>query len=122
VPEKLVALAAPTFTPEENCAMPLAALTSYEALFVRGNLQPNSRILVLGGSSACGMYATYLAKSINCFVAATCSTKNIDVVKSFGADMIIDYTSQHWTEVGQGNMKYDLIFDCVGAEKDEQTL
>ena len=79
-------------------------------------------IHVLGGSSACGMYATYLAKSINCFVAATCSTKNIDVVKSFGVDMIIDYTSQHWTEVGQGNMKYDLIFDCVGAEKDEQTL
>lgn len=55
IPEKLAALATPKFTPEENCAIPLAALTSYEALFVRCNLQPNSRVLILGGSSACGM-------------------------------------------------------------------
>jgi len=59
---------------------------------------------------------------MNCFVAATCSSKNIETVKSFGTDLMIDYTTQDWSNVGLESMKYDVIYDCVGGEKDVQTL
>lgn len=55
IPESLAAATAPQLTLEENCALPLAGLTSEEALLLRSNLQPNSKVLILGGSSACGM-------------------------------------------------------------------
>lgn len=90
VPESLAAATSPKLTLEENCALPLAGLTSEEALLLRSKLQPNSKVLVLGGSSACGMYAIFIAKSMNCFVAATCSKKNIETVVGFGADTVID--------------------------------
>lgn len=61
-----------------------------------------------------------MSKVYNCYVAATCSLKNIETVKSFGTDTIINYTNQDWSTVGNGG--YDVIFDCVGGEKDQNVL
>ncbi|KAF1335948.1 Reticulon-4-interacting protein 1, partial [Globisporangium splendens] len=96
---------------KDAAGVPLAGLTSYQALFTHGSLKTGERVLILGGSSATGTLAVQLAKSAGAHVIATTSHRNVDLVKSLGADQIIDYTTQKWVEVLDEH-SIDLIYDC----------
>lgn len=93
--------------------LPLAGQTSYHALVTFGKLKKGDRVLILGGSSGTGGLAIQIAKALGAsFVAATASARNIDLVKSFGADQVIDYTSEKWGDVLEPH-SIDLIYDCA---------
>ncbi len=93
-------------------ALPVAAITAYDGLFTHGKLAAGQTVLILGGAGGVGSLATQLAIGIGAGVFATASTRNQDLVRSFGATPI-DYLTQLPSSVVQD---VDLIFDCVGAE------
>jgi len=105
----------------EAGAIPVIGLTSYQALVTHGGIKDaGSKVLVLGASSATGIIAIQLAKNIyKAYVAATCSAKNKEFVKSLGADKIIDYTCEDWSAVLRGQ-EFDIVYDCVGEKKSFQ--
>ena len=101
----------------EAAALPVAALTAWQALFDRGNLKPGDKILVHGGSGGVGGFAAQFARWAGAEVAATCSTANVDYLHSLGASRIIDYRSEDisnainaWAPQG-----LDFLLDAVGA-------
>jgi NADPH:quinone reductase-like Zn-dependent oxidoreductase len=96
---------------KQAAAIPLAGLTSYQALVTRGDLKSGERVLILGGSSATGIFGIQLAKALGAHVIATASTRNVDLVKSLGADQVIDYTKEKWSDVLEAH-SVDLIYDC----------
>jgi len=118
----------------DAAALPLAALTVYQALFTGagrsfegeelGKLEAGQKLLVLGGATATGIYAIQLAKNAGAVVATTASsnkmpdgTSKLEVVKAMGAEIVIDYKEKDWSEELAGK-DYDLILDCVGTEAD----
>jgi len=98
---------------EEAASFPLAALTSYQAL-LKAQAKSGSKVLVLGGSGGCGNFAVQIAKHFGCIVTTTCSGKNEEFVKGLGADQVIDYTKEEWSNVLKGQ-NYDVIYDTVGG-------
>jgi NADPH:quinone reductase-like Zn-dependent oxidoreductase len=97
---------------EEAAAVPIAALTALEALRDHGGLEPGQRVLVNGGSGGVGTFAVQLAKSLGAeHVTAVCSPANVERVRSLGADRVIDYTRDDYT---QGGERYDLLIDVAG--------
>jgi len=96
---------------EQAASVPVAAFTALQGLRDKGHLQPGQKVLINGAAGGVGTFAVQIAKSFGADVTGVCSTRNVDMVRSIGADRVIDYTQEDFTQSGQ---RYDLIFDCVG--------
>jgi NADPH:quinone reductase-like Zn-dependent oxidoreductase len=96
---------------EQAASVPMAGFTALQALRDYGKTQPGQRVLINGAAGGVGTFAVQIAKSFGAEVTGVCSTKSVDMVRSIGADRVIDYTREDFTKSGQ---IYDLILDCVG--------
>ncbi len=96
---------------EQAASSPIAGVTALQALRDQGKLQPGQKVLVNGASGGVGTFAVQIAKSFGAEVTGVCSTRNVDMVLSIGADHVIDYKKENYTDSGQ---RYDLIIDMVG--------
>ncbi len=96
---------------EQAASVNIAGLTAMQGLRDKGKIQPGSKVLINGAAGGVGTFAVQIAKSFGTDVTGVCSTRNIDMVRSIGADEIIDYTQHNFTT---SNQRYDLILDCVG--------
>jgi NADPH:quinone reductase-like Zn-dependent oxidoreductase len=98
-------------TLEQAASVPIAAFTALQGLRDKGQIQPGQRVLINGAAGGVGTFAVQIAKSFGAYVTGVCSTRNVDMVRLIGADRVIDYTQEDFTNSGQ---RYDLIFDSVG--------
>lgn len=96
---------------EQAAAAPVAALTALQGLRDKGRIQPGQKVLVNGAAGGVGTFALQITKAFGASVTGVCSTRNVDMIRSIGADEVIDYTQQDFTKSGQ---HYDVILDCVG--------
>jgi NADPH:quinone reductase-like Zn-dependent oxidoreductase len=111
VPEDIAEVKPADLSFEEAAAVPLAASTALVGLREVGDVRPGRRVLVNGASGGVGTFAVQIAKSMGADVTGVCSTRNIDLVRSLGADHVLDYTSEDFTRAGH---RYDVVFDLVG--------
>jgi NADPH:quinone reductase-like Zn-dependent oxidoreductase len=111
VPVDVVSLKPANLSFEEAAAVPMAAVTALQGLRHHGELQPTQKVLINGASGGVGSFAVQLARSYGPEVTAVTSTRNIDLVRSLGADHVLDYTA---TDFVGGGRRYDLILDTVG--------
>jgi len=97
---------------EEAAGIPLAGLTSWQALFDYGRLEKGQKVLIHAGSGGVGSLAVQFAKNAGAYTISTCSTRNVELVKSLGADQVIDYTKEKFTELLSD---IDIVFDTIGG-------
>jgi NADPH:quinone reductase-like Zn-dependent oxidoreductase len=109
--DRALALKPSNVTFEQAASAPIAAITALQALRDRGELTAGQKVLINGASGGVGTFAVQIAKSIGAEVTGVCSTRNVDLVRSIGADHVFDYTREDYTESGN---QYDLIVDMVG--------
>jgi NADPH:quinone reductase-like Zn-dependent oxidoreductase len=96
---------------EQAASVPVAAFTALQGLRDKGHIQPRQKVLINGAAGGVGSFAVQIAKSFGADVTGVCSTRNMVMVRSIGADQVIDYTQEDFTKSGQ---RYDLLFDAVG--------
>jgi NADPH:quinone reductase-like Zn-dependent oxidoreductase len=98
-------------------ATPVAAITALQALRDKGGLEPGQSVLVHGASGGVGTYAVQIAKALGATVTAVCSTPNVEIARSLGADRVVDYTREDFTRSGE---RYDLLIDIAGTRSFRQ--
>ena len=111
VPVSVMSLKPAQLSFEEAAAVPMAAVTALQGLGHHGKLRPNQRVLINGATGGVGSFAVQLAKASGAEVTGVTSTPNLDLVRSLGADHVLDYTTTDFT---RGGGRYDLILDTVG--------
>jgi NADPH:quinone reductase-like Zn-dependent oxidoreductase len=111
-PEKLLALKPANLGFEQAATVPLAAVTALQGLRDAGKIRSGQKVLIVGASGGVGTFAVQIAKWYGAEVTGVTSTKNLDMVRSIGADYVIDYTREEFTRNGQ---RYDLIFQLAGT-------
>lgn len=109
--EKAITLKPANLTFEQAAAVPEAAMTALQGLRDKGNLHPGQKVLINGASGGVGTFAVQIAKAFGAEVTAVCSTRNLEMVRSLGADHVIDYKVEDFTQNGQ---RYDLILAVNG--------
>jgi len=111
--ERALTMKPENMTFEEAAGIPIAAITALQGLRDQGHIAAGQKVLINGASGGVGTYAVQIAKSFGAEVTAVCSTRNVEMVRSLGADHVIDYTKENFTE---GSARYDLILDNVGSQ------
>ncbi|MFE1348185.1 NADP-dependent oxidoreductase [Streptomyces sp. NPDC058757] len=108
-----------TLTMTEAASLPLVALTAWQALVERANVQPGQKVLIHAGAGGLGSITIQLAKALGAHVATTASTAKVGLVKELGADEVIDYRTQNFEEILDG---YDVVLDSLGGENLAKSL
>ena len=112
VPEdRALAMKPSNVTFEQAASAPIAAISALQALRDKGKIKPGQKVLINGASGGVGTFAVQIAKSFGAEVTGVCSTRNVEMVLSIGADHVVDYKKDDYTESGE---RYDLIIDMVG--------
>lgn len=119
IDEGQLALKPDSMSHEEAASLPVVGLTSYQALVTYGKLKAGEKILIHAGAGGLGTFSIQLAKHLGAHVAVTCSTKNIDFVKSLGADEAIDYTKEKFEDRLHD---YDFVYDTMGDKIRERSF
>ena len=110
-PEDMVALAPASLELEEAAAVPTAATAALNALRDQARVKPGQKVLINGASGGVGIFSVQIAKVLGADVTGVCSTRNAEMVRSLGADHVVDYTKHDFTKTG---LRYDVIVDNVG--------
>jgi NADPH:quinone reductase-like Zn-dependent oxidoreductase len=110
--ESALVLKPENVTFEQAAAAPVAGFTALQGLRDKGQVRPGQKVLINGAAGGVGTFAVQIAKSFGADVTGVCSTRNVDMVRSIGADRVIDYTREDFTTSGQ---RYDLILDCFAT-------
>jgi NADPH:quinone reductase-like Zn-dependent oxidoreductase len=108
--EVKLALKPANVTFEQAASVPVAALTALQALRDKGKIRPGQKVLINGAAGGVGTFAVQIAKSLGAVVTGVCSTTKVEMVRSIGADRVVDYMQEDFTK---GTERYDLIFDCI---------
>src|SRR3989441_9107378 len=111
-PEKLLALKPANLSFQQAATVPLAAVTALQGLRDVGEIRSGQKVLIVGASGGVGTFAVQIAKWYGAQVTGVCSTRNLEMVRSIGANRVIDYTREDFTRTGQA---YDLIFQLAGT-------
>ena len=112
VASDLVAVKPANLSFEQAAAVPMAGLTALQAVRDHGRVEPGHRVLVIGASGGVGTFAVQIAKALGAEVTGVCSKRNVDLVRSIGADHVVDYTRDDYVQPGQ---RYDLIVQVAGT-------
>ncbi len=108
--ESALAIKPENVTFEQAASAPVAGLTALQGMRDKGQVQPGQKVLINGAAGGVGTFAVQVAKSLGAEVTGICSTRNVEMLRSIGADRVVDYTQE---DVTRGGQKYDLIFDLV---------
>lgn len=119
IDEADVAMKPDNLTMEEAASIPLVALTAWQVLVERANVQKGQKVLIHAGSGGVGTIAIQLAKHLGAYVATTTSTANVDLVKSLGADVVVDYKKEDFEKVLHG---YDVVMNSLGKDTLEKSI